>query len=57
MTVADLIAELTRLPGYLPVAGVFVGKHETKRREVVETAFEGRYVALRCDGQDPVVLR
>lgn len=60
MTVADIIAELSKLPGHLPVAGEclavevleggIAGDETTETREVGAVQFQGRYVALVCDG-------
>lgn len=54
MTVADVIAALSRLPGHLPVAtSVVVGDgadSERITREASDVRWEGRYVALECDG-------
>lgn len=59
MTVAEVIAELSKLPGHLPVAStIYVdipGEDEepyeaTINREVGEVRYEGRFVALECDG-------
>src|SRR4051812_31153981 len=64
VTVAQVIAELMRLPGHLPVMGVMEVPsvdemgivHDVATIEsatVTEVRFEGRYVALTCDGEAP----
>ncbi len=58
MNVAELVADLQRLPGHLPVAGVMLvagrGSFVTEQAQGVTAAeFQGRYVALVCDGLEP----
>lgn len=58
MTVAQVIAELSKYPAHLPVVGayttIWVGPEEdeteTVQREVAEVVWQGRVVELDCSG-------
>lgn len=61
MTVADLIAELQRLPAHLPVGGdmavpvadesASMLTYARERATVTRVEWQGRYVNLVCDGE------
>lgn len=52
MTVAELIAELAKMPGHLPVAAVRLGERYSATG-VESASFQGRYAELLLDGDDP----
>lgn len=58
MNVAELIADLAKLPGHLPVAAVMLVTGgdafvTEEARGVTLVEFQGRYIALVCDGLEP----